>query len=108
MNNLSTFNDEARPEMDDLLRDYFRAELPHPWPTFTAPKPRRVKRPASVWSRYSGRLALAACIALMVAGYLALSGFFATPESGSRLQPGAPNMATKEKGSKANIENPPE
>lgn len=77
MNNLCSLpNDEARPETDVLLHDYFKAELPHAWPTFKTPRPARIKQPASFWSRYSGRLALAACVALLVAGYLTLGGFF--------------------------------
>ena len=108
MNNLSTFHEEARPEMDNLLRDYFRAEMPHPWPTFEAPKAARQKRPATFWSRYSGRLALAACVALLVASYLALSGFFVTPHTGTGLQPGAPDIAKKDSGKKAVIDMPPD
>jgi hypothetical protein len=108
MNNLSTYHDEARPEMDDMLRDFFRAEMPHPWPTFTTPKPLRLKRPATLWSRYAGRLALAACVGLLVAGYLGLSGYFVTPDAGTGLQQGAPMIGHKEKGSKVNIETPPD
>jgi hypothetical protein len=108
MNNLATFNDEARPEMDDLLHDYFHAELPNPWPTFKAPTVTWLKRPATIWSRYSGRVALAACVALLVGGYLALSGFFVAPDAGTGLQPVTPNVAKKDKGSKVNIEIPPD
>jgi hypothetical protein len=76
MSNLMLENEEARPEIDGLLHGYFQAEMPHPWPAFHTPKPNRIKRPASFWSRYSGRVALAASIALLVVGYLALAGFF--------------------------------
>jgi len=65
--------------MDTLLHDYFEAEMPKPWPAFKAPMQPRAKKPASFWSQYSGRLALAACVALMVAGYLTLGGFFTQP-----------------------------
>ena len=76
MNNISTqIDEEARPEMDDLLHDYFQSEMPKPWPTFKAPKALRTKPPVSLWSRYSGRLAIAACIAALVAGYLTLGAF---------------------------------
>jgi hypothetical protein len=68
--------------MDDLLHDYFQAEIPHPWPTYKMRMPVQTKPAVSFWSRYSGRLALAACVALMVAGYLTLGGFFA-PSQGS-------------------------
>jgi hypothetical protein len=69
-------NEEARPDVDNLLHDYFRSELPRPWPAFQMPRSVRTKRPASFWSRYSGRIALAACIALLAAGYLTLAGYF--------------------------------
>jgi len=69
---------DARPDVDGLLRDYFEAEMPQPWPAFKAPKQTRGKRPVSSWSRYSSRVALAACVALLVAGYMALAGFFPT------------------------------
>lgn len=79
-------NDEGRPEMDDLLRDYFKAEMPHPWPAFNAPRPMRTKCTTSLWSRSAGRLALAACIALLVASYLALGGFFPRSQGPTGVQ----------------------
>jgi hypothetical protein len=100
MNNTATLNGEARPEMDDLLHDYFQAEMPHPWPTFKAPKPMRMKTPASFWSRYSGRLALAACVALMVAGYLSLGGFFPRSQEPTGLQKATEDVGIREKGAK--------
>jgi hypothetical protein len=88
MNPTMQKNDEARPELDELLHDYFQAQIPQPWPTFKAPLSLRQNRTASFWSRSAGRMALAACIALMVAGYLTLGGFFPTMQ--------APPGATKE------------
>ena len=77
MNNLNAVkNEEGRPDLDDLLRDFFHVQMPQPWPTFQAPKTTQTRQPVSQVSRYSGRLALAACIALLLAGYLTLSGFF--------------------------------
>ena len=86
MNDVLTKNDEGRPNVDVVLHDYFQAELPHPWPTFRMP---RTMRSESSWSRNIGRLALAACIALLVAGYLTLSGFFPRQpaSNGTELQP---------------------
>lgn len=91
-------NEEARPDMDALLHDYFQAELPRPWPTFQAPRAARTKPPASVWSRYSGRIALAACIALLAAGYLTLAGYFPRMATPTGVLPGGPEMGlhTKE------------
>jgi hypothetical protein len=69
-------NEGARPDVDNLLHDYFQSELPRPWPAFQMPRSARTKRQVSFWSRYSGRIALAACIALLAAGYLTLAGYF--------------------------------
>jgi len=100
MNNLCSLpNDEARPETDVLLHDYFQAELPHSWPTFKTPKPARIKQPVSFWSRYSGRLALAACVALLVAGYLTLGGFFPRSQAPTGVQE-MQNIGQREKGPK--------
>jgi len=94
MINLSTLpNEEVRPEMDDLLHDYFKAEMPHPWPTFKAPKPLRHQRPTS---NSFGRLALAACIALLIAGYLALSGYFPHTQTNDGVRVVQPGIATKD------------
>jgi hypothetical protein len=103
MNNMPTLdnNGEARSGVDVLLRDYFQAELPHPWPTFQAPGPMRASRPETTWSRNSTRLALAASVALLVAGYLTLSGFFPRQTAPSGVQQVQPNIASKEKPSKA-------
>ncbi len=93
MGNLSTIsNEEARPEMDNLLHDYFQADLPHPWPTFQAPRPMRMRPTSSFWSRYSGRLALAACIGLLMAGYLTLGGFFPRSQTPTGVQDLQHNM----------------
>ena len=98
MNNISTLkNDEARPDMDVMLHDYFQAALPHPWPTFKPPSTTRTRRPAPVWARYAGRMALAACVALLIAGYLTLSGYFPRPHTPSGVVP-LHNIGMKDKG----------
>jgi hypothetical protein len=98
MNNICSLpNDEARPETEVLLHDYFQAELPHAWPTFKTPKAARKKQPASFWSRYSGRLALAACVALLVAGYLTLGSFFRRSQAPyGGLEQVAPSIGMKD------------
>jgi hypothetical protein len=101
-------NEEARPDMDALLHDYFQAELPRPWPTFQLPRSERTKRPVSLWSRYSGRIALAACIALLAAGYLTLAGYFprmAAPTGVEVVNPDISHLQ-KDKSGKANSESP--
>jgi len=97
MSNQMIRNDEARPEMDEMLHAYFQAEMPSPWPSFKAPRDARAKRPVSFWSRHGSRLALAACVALLVAGYLALGGFFPRFQTPTGVQPETPNIASKPK-----------
>src|SRR5207249_685534 len=80
-------NDDQRPEIDDVLRDYFQAEMPHPWPAFRQPLTLRRSAPASFWSRSSGRFALAASIILLVASYIGLGGFFTRPAVGNQNVP---------------------
>jgi hypothetical protein len=71
-------------DLDGLLRRFFRAEMPHPWPAApTLPRPqaalpprkRQTRRP---WLPFSMRFAVAASVALLVIGYLALAGQFST------------------------------
>jgi hypothetical protein len=64
------------------------------------PLPVRTKRPASLWSRYSGRIALAACIAALVAGYLTIAGYFPRVQVGNGMEQVVPNIAQKEKGNR--------
>ncbi len=86
MSNSVIQNDEARPDVDAVLGEFFKAQMPTPWPAFKAPLQTRLKRPESYWSRYSGRLALAACVALLVAGYITLAGFFPRGQGPSGVQ----------------------
>lgn len=69
---------QPRP-VDELLRDFYRAEVPAPWPALTPPAdvlplPRRASRPS--WLRKGIRLAVAASVALFLVGYLALASLF--------------------------------
>jgi hypothetical protein len=99
MNNLSTLpNEEARPEVDEMLHDYFQSEMPHPWPAFQTPRTMRTKTHASLWSRTGGRLALAGSIALLVLGYLALGAFF--PRSQTKLDNETQDIGHREKSPK--------
>jgi hypothetical protein len=84
--------DSGRPPEDDLdglLRAYFQAEMPDPWPSFEAPAPRNgvlpLRRPQQPrrFNLWRSRLALAASILLLIAGALFLF-------SGSRMNDAAP------------------
>ena len=71
--------------LDDLLRRFFRSEMPAPWPAAPeAPAPRKV-RPSRPWFRHSYRLALAAAVALFLIGYLILARTF--PADSTRATP---------------------
>ncbi len=75
-----------RPDdLDDLLRRFFRSELPDPWPAPPQLSPasraqgqQPPQPPRRRWFPRSSRLALAAAISFFLAGYLALVGAFPT------------------------------
>jgi hypothetical protein len=65
--------------LDGMLRAFFRAEMPYPWPELKAPElpPQAVVvRP---WWKRTGRFALAAAVVLLMIGYLALANNFPRP-----------------------------
>jgi hypothetical protein len=76
-------------ELDGLLRAYFQAELPDPFPSLEAPAPRAVSlspRPApSRWNLFRSRLALAASVALLIAGPLFIPAGAERPRDPSAL-----------------------
>src|SRR3954471_1739881 len=64
-------------DLDGLLRAFYRAQLPSPWPALKAPPPPAARRPAPGprgWPLLRSRLALAASVALLVLGSLLFSG----------------------------------
>ena len=91
-------NGQVEP-YEDLLRAFFRAEMPEPWPELKRPEPRVLPfvRPQRA-SRFAGtrsRLALAASVAILLVGSWSLSGMLrnSTPEGGNQVVPGT-NEAT--------------
>jgi hypothetical protein len=65
----------APDELDALLRDFFRSEVPQPWPEFAAPEPAPIlplTRPARPWISVRSRVALAASVGLLLTGSLLL------------------------------------
>jgi hypothetical protein len=101
-------------DLDGLLRAFFRAEVPHPWPAVRVPDllspfPQRNgaaahlngddRRPAGIAARFAprslarvrSRLALAASLALLLLGTLLLSGkFHLNPRDADLGPPAAP------------------
>jgi hypothetical protein len=92
-------NDRAKPpedEVDHLLRAFYQRELPKPWPMLTPPSSlnNRVLELPPIARRFPmlrTRLALAACVAFLVAGPLGLASFFSPTgtESAATTQPNA-------------------
>ncbi len=81
--------DRSTGDIDVLLRDYFRSEMPDPWPAAPVPRERGRRvvplvRPARPWQRARRYMALAAALALFVLGYLGLARVF--PDSLPGLQ----------------------
>jgi hypothetical protein len=88
-------------DLDGLLRAYFKAEMPDPWPSFEAPAPRNgvlpLRRPQPhCLNLWRSRLALAASILLLIAGALFLfSGSRLNDAGSSDLLKDAPSMGGK-------------
>src|SRR5262249_38341060 len=77
--------------LDDVLRDFYRSEMPEPWPALNAPaRPEPMKRPQRLRFRALSRLALAAAVAFLLIGYLALASLFPTQQPRPGLQGGPP------------------
>jgi hypothetical protein len=85
-------------EIDRLLRAFYRAEVPHPWPAWKAPDgPQTSPAPPAPWrkSLWRSRLALAASVALLALGSLLLSG--KAPRESKALPSVGPGAAKREK-----------
>lgn len=68
-------------DLDQLLRSFFRSEMPDPWPTLQAPA---VENPTPTWwVRSRSRLVLAASVALLLIGSWFLTG--STPDYAAPL-----------------------
>jgi len=83
----------SEDELDGLLRAFYKAELPNPWPSFEAPADRNLILPLRPFGKrfpmWRTRLALAACVAFLVAGPIALSAYFGGPQTDSVAKPNA-------------------
>jgi len=82
----------SRPDVDGLLRDFFRSELPHPWPRLHLPETRQRVVP-SWWQRSRVRIGLAASVALVLTSYLALADLFPRSAPSRAVDLRGPNIA---------------
>lgn len=65
--------------VDQILRDYFHAELPAPWPAWKAPAAAAHPRPRR--SLFRSRFGLAASVAVLLGSQLWLAGLYRPPEA---------------------------
>ena len=66
--------ERSSDDVEDLLRAYFHAQLPQPWPELQLPAASKPLPPTrSLWS---SRSALAAAVAFLLLGSMALSAAF--------------------------------
>ena len=69
-------------DIDGVLSDYFKSQLPPVWPNWQAPSQRGMApRPRHGWLMFK-RFAVAASVGVLLAAYLALAGFFPREVSG--------------------------
>lgn len=106
MTEIDRNTEPSNRDMDTVLRDFFRSEMPAPWPAFQQPKATlAAPHTPSKLSQYTWRFALAACIALLATGYFTLAGSF--PRLGTdRGIDSMFHIGQKEKGPK--VTQPPE
>ena len=81
-------------DVDGLLRDFFQASLPRPWPTFNRPLPEvmlPLPRPAGWRQRFRSSLALAASLLLLGVSLWLLTGKM--PDRSSSQVPDGPTTA---------------
>ena len=75
-NTLSFRSGGAPEDLEGLLRNFFRSEMPEPWPTMKAPvvkAPQAPARSAGRWAPVRRRLALAASVGFLMVGSWCLS-----------------------------------
>jgi hypothetical protein len=79
-------------DMEELLRRFYSSEMAQPWPDapavtpFAAEVPRARRLAIGRFFRSPARLAIAASVALLVIGYLALQTWFPDPKPGSDVE----------------------
>jgi hypothetical protein len=100
------FPDRPADDLDRLLHNFFRAEMPEPWPAWSPPQA-KPERP-NVAARLRGpalrrRLVLAASVAVLLVGYLMLARAFPGSSDRSPAQVGAEHIGSRPNVPKAGI-----
>lgn len=67
--------DQPAGEVEELVRAFFRSELPNPWPELAVPPTASEARPRDQWS-WRSRILLAASVAFLLVSTLALADRF--------------------------------
>jgi len=82
---MNTITTQNRPQgnVDDLLKSFFKKEMPDPWPEFFAPTPKQSASSKRSWFLFHGRLALVASVALIFFGYHSVAPLFQTEQEDS-------------------------
>jgi len=95
------FSSPPSDELDGLLRQFFRSQLPSPWPE--APQvsceQKTIATPGKLghtgFFRPRMRLAVAACVAFLVIGYVGLQSWFPDPKPAPRALHDSQGFASK-------------
>jgi hypothetical protein len=66
----------ALVNVDRLLREFYRAEMPDPWPRLALPSQAPMRRPAQRFSRSFFRLALAASVVIALTAFWGVARMF--------------------------------
>jgi hypothetical protein len=96
-------------DVDPLLRAYFRAEMPTPWPELALParsETANEQAPGRPRTSYRSRFALAASLLLLLSGYWLLPGLFSSYAPAPNDQP-APMIGTNPRTPKLRKTAPP-
>jgi hypothetical protein len=94
-------------DIDGLLRRYFQAEMPQPWPV--APEPAGPAAPVSARPHllFRSRFALAASLLLLLFGHLCLSGRFSESLPTGTEGPGKTEAGRHDPSGKLRLKSPP-
>ena len=79
MNRIESTNGVGSNKVDRVLREFFHREMPDPWPEAPATEPAALVAGRRSWFNRS-RFAMAACIGLVLLGYLFLADRFPQDE----------------------------